>query len=195
MTIPAWNKRGHTVFRGLVAMQSDAAFPSLEIFFEEHKLDTIIEIGTAFGGWAMFLKTQADKMGGHFVTYDIRDIALGYEAFAQAGIDFRKKDCFKFENEVAELITNGGRVALMCDGGNKINEINTFAKHLKSGDFIFAHDYAPSKEFFDANIKGHIWDWCEIWDAPIQDALAAANVEKYRPEFFQACAWYCGRKS
>ena len=57
------------------------------------------------------------------------------------------------------------------------------SKYLKSGDYILAHDYAQNKKYFDEQIKGRIWDWCEITDQDIQKACEENNLEKTYLEF------------
>jgi hypothetical protein len=52
-----------------------------------------------------------------------------------------------------------------------------------------AHDYAPNKKIFENEYKGIIWDWCEITDEDICDAVEKNNLESYNEKLFKQTAW------
>jgi len=54
-----------------------------------------------------------------------------------------------------------------------------------------AHDYAESQEYFYANIKNKIWDWCEITEEHIKEASEMYNLKRYMAEEFQSIVWVC----
>jgi hypothetical protein len=114
-----------------------------------------------------------------FITYDIKNY-VDNDLVNSLKINRRISDVFnaETENEIKELICQNGVTVIFCDGGNKIREFNLFSKYLKSGDYILAHDYAQNKEYFEQQIKGKIWDWCEITDQDIQNACEENNLEK-----------------
>lgn len=192
MNTTTWNKSGHMIYKNHIAMQNPFAFEVFKNFFKYNKFDTIIEIGTAGGGWSIFLNENAKSMGGKFVTYDIKDTICKYDEFS--GIDFRIKDVFSYSNEIGDIITNSNRVALFCDGGNKIHEYNTFSSFLKPGDFILAHDYAPTQDYHIKHIYDKYWNWCEIQDSQIEQAMISKNIIKYLPDMFIPTAWICTLK-
>jgi hypothetical protein len=82
----------------------------------------------------------------------------------------------------------------MCDGGNKINEVNLLADLLKPGDYIMAHDYSETKEYFETHINPKEWLWCEITFADVQEALDRNGCVPYMQEEFQSVVWMCRRK-
>jgi hypothetical protein len=79
-------------------------------------------------------------------------------------------DIFDNEKFISGLL---GNVILLCDNGDKIREVKTFAKYLKKGDVLMAHDYAYDLESFN---KFKFWRTCEITFADIRD-----SVKEFQP--------------
>lgn len=193
--VSTWDGKDFFLYKGHVAMQSPVALEVFEHFFTEEKFDLIIEIGTAGGGWSMFLQEQANLMNAKFVTYDIQNRPAKGHQFFEMLIDFRLKDVFENQQEIIDLIEQGDkRVALFCDGGDKILEFRIFSYHLKSNDFIFTHDYAASYEVFLADMREKWWNWCEISDYYISAEFEENNLVKYEPEVFMKSAWMAAYK-
>ena len=190
-----WDGKDYFLYKNHVTMQSPVAIEVFEHFFTIEKFDLMVEIGTAGGGWTIFLQEAANSMDAKFITYDIHNFPQKGLEFANLGIDFRLKNVFSNSQEIIDLISQPDkRVALFCDGGDKIKEFNLFSYHLKSGDFIFAHDYAPSYKFFMDHMHGVWWDWCEISDDYISTAFEENNFVKYSPDFFIKSAWMAAQK-
>ena len=70
------------------------------------------------------------------------------------------------------------RCLLLCDGGNKVREVKQFSKYLQTNSYIMAHDYAKDKYYFKEHLFDKIWNWYEIGDYKINEALNANNVVK-----------------
>jgi len=187
-----WNGQGHIIYNGMIAMQNENALPIIKKNLQDENFDTIIEIGTAFGGFGLFLfENKGDQC--NFITYDILDRVSSYKQYEQ--IDFRKKDVFHNTQEIADLIINGGKVALFCDGGNKIKEVNTFAKYLKNGDNIFAHDYCVNRGVFMERVFNINWNWCEITYNDIETACLQNNIITVDADLSFESLWFRGVKS
>lgn len=184
-----WDGKDFFLYKNHVTMQSPIAVDVFSNFFKYNKFDHIIEIGTAGGGWSIFLKEQSDMMGIPFTTYDIQDRPTKGNEFRDLDIDFRVRCCFENSDEIANIIRGTARIALFCDGGNKIREVNHFSDFLKTGDFIFAHDYAKTFEYFTTDIRGKWWDWCEISDPYIEEAIKKNNLTSFLPSTFERTAW------
>src|SRR5690554_3807034 len=77
-------------------------FPS---FFEKEKFNTVIEIGTAQGGFAIFLGEQSIEHNFKFVTYDIEQFSPVSDHIKNLNIDMRVGNTFeqKTINEIIEL--------------------------------------------------------------------------------------------
>ena len=190
----AWNGVGHFVHRNRIVSQNFLAFDCFKRLLDKEKFDNIVEIGTYNGGLTVFLHEyiKETKAPTRLVSYDIRKPSHFDEA-TMGDIDIRIKDSFSPEatKEIADIIATG-KTLILCDGGNKIGEFNKFAPMLKSGDFIMAHDYASTREFFAQNIQDKFWSWHEIWDEQIQSGLSV--VEKYHDVDFTNAVWLCTRK-
>jgi cephalosporin hydroxylase len=182
-----FNQTGYFEYKNLIAMQSNLAFEMLDSLLESERFDNVIEIGTAFGGLCLFLYERSQEYNYNFLSFDIAD-RIGIE---NLNIENRKiMDVFC--DEAVVLIKDRikeGKTLILCDGGNKIAEFNYFSKLLKSGDFIMAHDYAESSEYFNCNIKDVYWNWCEITDTNISESLAI--LQKYIKIDFCKSAWLC----
>jgi len=130
-------REGSHFYDGVQHQQTEPAFPVLEKILKNQKPNKIIEIGTGMGGCTIFFSKFAPV-----VTYDIIDRTEG-QIRGRENINFRMNDCFDPEivNEIMYLLKHSGKVFLMCDGEAKADEVKLYAPHLKSGDYIFCHDW------------------------------------------------------
>jgi cephalosporin hydroxylase len=143
------------------------------------RIGRIIELGTAHGGLSVLFGMFACSYGCKYITYDIHDTPNYKDLFKRLDIDFRKKDIFANENEIAEEIKKEDITILFCDGGDKIKEFNIFSKYLKKGDVILAHDYAQDDEFYKNYCQNNIWSFYEINYASIKDAVEKNNLKPF----------------
>ena len=67
--------------------------------------------------------------------------------------------------------------------------LNTKAQETNS-----KHSRHDLVEYFEEAINNRIWNWCEITDADIQDAMDRNNFQDYMRDEFQNVAWMCRRK-
>jgi hypothetical protein len=93
-------------------------------------------------------------LGFDFHSYDIRD-SLRYPL---ARAEHQVADVFTLD--LRPLIAGFGMTVLLCDGGDKRREFETFAPLLKPGDIIGAHDLHRGDQY---------WGWSEITEADVQD--------------------------
>lgn len=186
-----WDGKDHFLYKNHVTMQSPVAIEIFDEFFKYNTFDTIIEIGTAGGGWSIFLKEHSMKMGASFITYDIQNNPKKRDEFTSLNIDFRLKDVLEPDVilEIQNLIYNSGRVALFCDGGDKIQEFNLFSSMLRTGDFILAHDYSPTYQYLTDVMRSEYWGWGEIMDEHISECMERNGIIKFMPEYFIPSAW------
>lgn len=195
------NNIGFSVWDVHGAQQSENAYQAFYDFISEVKPSRILEIGTAQGGFTMFLRTITTELGlsaTEIRSYDIYSQSW-FPDMILAGIDIRIEnifdDTFAPNAEVVDFINRDGITVVLCDGGFKIKEFNSFAKHIKRGDFILAHDYAETKEIFDSTIMGKVWNWCEIVEADIIEASIANGLTSYRSAEFANAVWVCKEKT
>lgn len=158
----------------------------------DHDFDLVIELGTQHGGFTVFLSER-------FYTVATFDHTVYEKTLLKlveyVNIDFIQMDIFKNVEVIERLIKANERVLLLCDNGNKIKEVNTFAKYLKPGDVIMAHDYARDKEHFETVIKPNYWQWHEISDKDVKDVFEENNISHYLQDEMEKSAWLCGIKN
>ena len=189
-----------SAFQGQVAQQFHEAYRVFYDFISTVRPARILEIGTAQGGFTVFLKICCDDLHltTDILTYDIHAKSW-YDDIRKLGIDVRVENVFSanwdaVDQYVADYIKREGTTIVLCDGGCKINEFKILSDHLKPGDFILAHDYARDKEYFKEHIDHKRWNWCEIVDADIQVACDKNNLKSYNSEVFESVVWCCKQK-
>ena len=176
-----------------IEMQQNSNVTLFEPFLKRENFAAIIEIGTRFGAFTRLIKDI--NYESEVYSYDIEDKKP--LALSRKNINFFIQNIFDAEyanvvdTEALSILNSPYRKLILCDGGNKIKEFNCLAKHLKIGDVIMAHDYAPSIEYFDANIKGKIWNWCEITEPDIMQVSKDCGLVHYNQEEFQKAMWVC----
>lgn len=173
---------GHTIYNNIRTLQyKDFQIPFLN-FFNNYKIDLIIEIGTAEGGLTKFL---SDVSNTKIITYD----PFTNPNFDGYLIEHRQKNIFEDIESISELIKNNNLVLVLCDGGNKVKEFKTFATLIKSGDFIFGHDYAKSFKYFKENLEGKKWNWLELNREDIEEDIIKNNLFDFMSEDFNEVMW------
>lgn len=182
-------------YKGIPTMQNPNAFEVFEEFFKKEKFDTVIEIGTAYGGLSQFLYEQSILHGFSFITYDRYKERL-HDNIPAPQFDFRNIDCFSEEGkeQIIECLSTN-KTLLLCDGGNKKNEFNLFAPYLQHGSYIMAHDYSPDNSYFEKTVRGKIWNWFEISDKDVAESLKN-HVKKsdYYDKFLSVVWLSCTKK-
>jgi hypothetical protein len=153
-----------------------------------NNFDRVIEIGSDRGGLALFLHLNNNNC--EIISYEIHkeriDVPKTYN------IDFRIENCFNepTKNEIISLIKDEKRVLLLCDGGNKELEFNTFSKYLKINDVIMCHDFEETNEDFN-NIKNKL-KWAhpsETKLSNIQKSILENNLQPYYYNEFKSVLW------
>jgi len=194
-----------SAYKGLECQQQEHFLTVFEKFFKEVNPTTVVEIGTGSGGTSLALKDLLDSLGQHpaFITYETHP-RNSLDLLRNAEIVLKSTNIFTDDyqqlrpehlEEIKSDIQRPGTTVLMCDGGNKINEVNLLADFLKPGDFIMAHDYGITKEYFDTDIRSHnLWHWCEITFADVKAALDKNLCAPYMQDEFQKVVWLCQRK-
>jgi len=179
-----------SAYLGHSAQQNHYAYESFFNLLKEVKPSRIVEIGTGMGGFTLFLKMSCDdlELNTKIVSYETngRD---SYEFIRNNGIDVRVKNVFfegyaGAEQELIDLIIGDGVCLVLCDGGHKISEFNLLSKYIKNGDIIMAHDYASNQQYFKENIEYKYWNWLEISDNDIEDAVVSNNLHPYMQNEF-----------
>ena len=159
-----WNGTGETRINGIPVQQNEVAAPLWEVFFRTAlKRYRVVEIGTGTGGFTRHLA----RFASHIITFDTvdrwyrRDVLDNTPDPSLCPISRQIEDVFAVEKGIAASIKGTDPlvqpyanlpVILICDGGNKPREVQTFARYLKSGDVLAVHDYASltmDKQFWE----------------------------------------------
>jgi cephalosporin hydroxylase len=194
---------GACSYKNFLAQQHEGVFDVFRKFLSEIKPKRILEIGTAAGGFTLFLRDTLDELGLHdskIKTFE-PNIHPNFDYLRERGVEIVHENIFDHEymnivkpEFVEPFINEEGTTLVLCDGGYKITEFRKLSPFLKEGDFIMAHDYSKDKEFFDEHINNKIWLWREISDEYIEDVFTINNLKPYNQEEFQNVVWLCMKK-
>ena len=169
-----------------------------EYLLKEENFDTIIELGTSFGGLTCILD---DIIKENKLTHNIHTFDIGYKEYVESELNSRS--CYyyildelneEYKDKVKHLLSYGGKCLLLCDGGYKIDEFNRYSEFLKKDDIIMAHDYCENEEIFESEIKEKFWNWLEIKYENIKKSVEIFNLEKYSKVDMKNAAWACYQK-
>lgn len=157
---------------------------------QRYKPLNVIEIGTGAGGLSALLASVVAFYGGRFQTMDILD-GDGQRKYGLHGNStFYQWDCFEHVDDIAHWIQQPGQAFVLCDGGDKPREFNTFASYLKVGDVIGVHDYL---ECSPENEK-RFWSHKEVSDAQIRDSMLDYQLIDFMYPWFKHSAWCVKQK-
>jgi hypothetical protein len=195
--------KGATWYKNYTAQQHPNYQIVFSNFLKEQNFDSILEIGTAGGGFTLFMRDTLPN--AKILSFDV-DNKKWYDNLREHNIDIRVKNIFDdnirnvinpaaiVDDGALEFIKNSNKLLILCDGSNKIGEFISLALYMKSGDFIMAHDYSESIQYFTENIKDKIWNWCEITEERISDSCIKNNLIDYNRTEFQSIVWTCKKK-
>ena len=132
--------------------QTIYAIPMWEDFLREQQPKRIIELGTASGGFSLYLYMSALNLNADFETYDINPpVSLPVMEVLPFKKTFFQLDIFKNIKNIGGNINQPGQTILFCDNGKKIEEFKALAPFLKIGDIIGAHDW--NTEIKDTDVQ------------------------------------------
>jgi cephalosporin hydroxylase len=169
----------------------------------EIKPSRIIEIGTEFGGLTLLLQDLVIELGLNtkIRTYDIKipKFLVEHPDLTDL-IEIRTKDIFTYNpfrlsdegvTEVKDYMVNDGVNLILCDGGNKSKEFNSFSDIINVGDVIMLHDYIINEDEFESNFKNKIWNWHESKLSDIEESIVNNKLEPYLDDEFSKVVWGC----
>lgn len=114
-----------------------------QVLNENPHIFEIIEIGTWHGAMSLYLWTQAQARKIHFRTYDINNLI--YPPFHFFQMDVLKNT----------ILLNKQDVILLCDGGNKVKEVEKYGELLTDDSILAVHDWLT--EFQEKDIPSEKW--------------------------------------
>ena len=151
--------------------------------------DTIIELGTFTGVFTKYLSLNSNK-DTKIYTYDINPSYR--EVGDLSNTNFLISDILEPSTifEIKTLIKFGGRVLILCDGGDKETEFKLYSKFLKTNDVIMLHDYEDSEESYQL-IKNNI-GWTTNSESKYKNLeryISDLNLTKFMYEEFKNVLW------
>lgn len=194
---------GHTEYKGYTAQQCRNFTEVFTPFLLEHKFTHVLEIGTAGGGFTSFLRDALPE--AKILSFDVY-YQPWYEKIRANNIDIQIRNIFNddiriwtnvakvVDPQAIDFLKESGKKLILCDGGNKIGEFNCLSNYMNVGDFIMAHDYAYSHDYFKENVRDKFWNWCEIEEKYIEEHSKLNNLEHYNKDAFQSIVWVCKAK-
>lgn len=159
--------------------------------------DLIIEIGTNQGGFTIWLNNNK-KETAKLISLEINPILIKIPKDHPAHQTIRIQNALHPDTitQIQQEINQRGKTLILCDGGNKNQEFNTYAKIIKPHDTIMLHDYADSpneKENYQKAKQKQVGD---AWPGDPESSLAAISqtikeqdLEKYQYHQFTAILW------
>lgn len=156
----------------------------------------IIELGTWNGGFTCALALHARMIGSPVVTYDMM---LPDERIApiarDLGVEFVTGDMWPRTTEIGGAISSPGVTFVLCDGGNKLRELDTFATFCKPGDVIASHDYDAAHEIDPGRPSlDRWWPWSEITQQSMRPIADKHGLQPWLQEHFDMAGWLVFRK-
>jgi len=177
-------KNNRQTLHRITMSQIVGVLDAFDIFFNQEKFKQIIELGTGSGGFSTYLAFYMLLVDGTFHTFDHKKARYSHLIEKLDG-HVHVMNIKKNEQTIIDKINSPVRTLLLCDNGNKINEINTYARHIKKNDFIMAHDF-----FFSGNVDSVDWS-CEITNNDIKKVILQTKlIYKYR-DIFDPVLWCC----
>ncbi len=180
-------------FFGLVMSQHPQAVVKLNQLLNATQPARIVEIGTGNGGLTTLLALYCAETGCQLHSYDQQD-GKHHARLAAMGYPVQIKDVLTNEANVGEVrgvVAREGRTLIMADGGKAI-EFRLLAPVMKVGDIICMHDFAPTLEEFERDIKGRTWNWCEAWYDRVSDVCQQYSI--VHSPALQSVVWSLGIK-
>ena len=188
LDIPLFDRtsNGNCGFLGFRMCQNRLAVAVLSYIIEQGKFARVIELGTQLGGLTALLGLQCRMQDVEMYTFDVQATSPYVEWLHLFGVHYQLGNIFSGEGVTAirSLIEAPGRVLLLCDNGDKIRELHTFAPFLKTDDLIGAHDYQP-----DADCDEKRWGWHEVRDADVKSICEEHHLASYLPAACAEAAW------
>ncbi len=176
-------------FLGHRMAQTPEALLVFNEIFNREKFVRVIEIGTFFGGFALYLAFCSRMLNMKFFTFDIKTKKSNvYKRIKQLGGTYLQLNVFQPQGKerLRSLIRAPGRVLLLCDGGNKVKEIEFFAQFLKPKDVIMGHDYFETDMDFFRQDK---WFSCELTEADIRSTCEKYNLAPWYQHLWKEVFW------
>lgn len=144
--------------------------------------DQIIELGTDNGSFSNIIYKLRKQINDdfYFISYDVKP----RPEELNKGIIHQQINVFDHIDEIGNLIMQNTLV--LCDNGNKVEEVWKLVPYLEKNCVIMAHDY-----FYDAPTFyiESCWPVCEIEFAQVAPLVKTYGLKRYLPEIMDKGLW------
>lgn len=166
------NHLGEYTFAGYGIQQSwSALFMLNRVLDEGNDILRVVELGTGFGGLAIFFGLIMHNRGGKVMTIDTTmPNPTVLKDFEYLNIEYLQVDVFSDRaiDHTKDFIKDY-RVLVLCDDGCKKREFPLYANIIKSNDLIMAHDWL--EEIFKKDLDNETMSMLEYHHQEEFDAL------------------------
>jgi len=182
--IPAKEKQKiYTLVNGIITQQYSNFTDYFNAFFSIHDFDRVLELGTSNGGLTYFLATQYNLP---VLSVDVVTSSVDNKVYNVAKVmkgDHSDPAVIRYLND--NYINKPGRVLILCDGGDKPHNFNTFSALAKEGDVIGVHDYFETREEWE---QQNIWGWVECTKKDISNTIEQYSLLE-TDSYMRQIAW------
>jgi cephalosporin hydroxylase len=146
-------------YKGHPCQHRAADLPVIARILGEHRPDVIAELGTASGGFSLFLADTVAPWGGRVVTFDLHAGKGDEIAALRPNLTFLAADVLQPPGigMVSAALSSAERVVLYCDNGHKEAELAIYASMIPVGGLLATHDYGTEvrPEWAEALVASH----------------------------------------
>jgi len=180
-------------YRGIAIKQTDDILISFPKLIDKNNFERVLEIGMFSGAFSLFITDQMSS-DVDYLGYEIDPKVVNPKA---QHLNHKTVDVFTDLDFISDYITQPGQTLVLCDGGNKLKEMEHLAPLIKSNDIIMCHDYVNDtkdnhKEYYKAtglNPSGQsMWETSKTMLQPLIDAN---NLIEYKEVDFGQSCWSC----
>ena len=176
--------------------QIDKAFHKLKSVYGQPV--NIIEIGTCWGGFAVFLAQMFPDSS--ICTFDVKDwgdykyVEKRDERFSEYLINYFNEDCFLNDGRTIKSLLKSKSI-LLCDGAHKEQEFSFFSDFIEEDSVIMAHDYGKNEKYFREHIQGKYWNHSFEFDGSKFDQVCTEKkLITFLQSDFDKAVWYIRKK-
>lgn len=157
-------------FFGLSMSQHPQAVVKLNQLLNATQPGRIVEVGCGHAGLTILFALYCQATGCELHTYDQQD-GKHHALLARLGYPVSIGDVLTNQTNIEKiknLVAQDGRTLLIADAGKAI-EFRLYVPSFKIGDMVIMHDFSPTHETFESDIRGKIWNWHEAWYDRVAD--------------------------
>lgn len=133
-----------TVFK---CVHEDGCYPTLTKMVLGFNPESVIELGTSWGGLTKFFE---DNTTGVIHSFDKPNPGRvpNHLLFDGTRVTFVRANVLTYCDLLVRLCRGRKKKLLYCDNGNKVREVNMYAPLLRKGDMLGVHDW-PREIYYD----------------------------------------------